>query len=132
MSLRTSFHTTESLLVERQQLHYLIDYFWQKLPNTRDAVYARISKVLGIQDAHVSDLTTEQIKRVAASFQQSLEEVAPCSKCKFRHKTAYGITKCLHPGMGGAYWLNPEGSITRCKHYVQAPVSHKRSNKRRS
>ena len=126
MSLRTAFHTTESLLVERKQLHYLIDFFWQKLPNTRDAVYARVSKILGMHDAHVSDLTSDQIKCVAVSFQKSLSEIAPCSECQYGRKTSYDIWKCLHPSMGGAYWLNPEGIITRCKYHVPASVPDKR------
>ena len=132
MSLRTAFHTTESLLLERKQLHYLIDFFWQRLPYTRAEVYARISSLLHMTEAHVSDLNTGQIRKVAASFQKDLEDVAPCQSCKFRHKTDYGINRCTHPEMGGAYWLNPTGSTGRCQKYVQARVSKKRPSKQGS
>ena len=122
MSVSTNFHTTENLLLERKKLHELVDYFWQKMPYTRDAIYARISDLLGVPHAHISDMTTEQIKAVATSFQESLEEVAPCSSCLYRLSTTYGITYCQHQKMKGAYWLGMPNGPERCKAYVPVNI----------
>lgn len=125
MSIKTNFHTTEELLIAREKLHELIDYFWQVLPNTRTEVYQKVGQILNTTDTHVSDMSISKIKRVAKAFQTELESLAPCSSCKYRKKTKYGVVRCLHEKMNGAFWLNR--SQDRCKHYVPIHLPAKRS-----
>ena len=123
MSLRSQFHTTEDLLIERAQLHGLVDFFWQQLSHTRDEVYQRISTILCIADAHISDLTSEQIKTVAEDFQEALADKAPCHSCKYGHKTSYGLYKCVHKDGCGAFWNKPENALAeRCPLYVSGHI----------
>ena len=123
MSLKSNFHTTENLLIERARLHGLVDFFWKYLPYTRDYVYQRISTILHIDDAHISDLNTEQIKQIAQQFQEDLADLAPCTSCKYGYQTPYGICMCSNPDVHGAYWLNPSNVIPeRCKLYVQGHI----------
>ena len=118
MSLRTSFRTTEELLIERAQLHGLVDYFWQVLPNTRDDIYREMSTILCVDDAHISDLGSEQIAIVAEYFHNKLADIAPCSKCMHSHTTSYGLRLCKHADGHGAYWLQPQSALAeRCKLY---------------
>ena len=126
MSSKTNFHTTEDLLVERKRLHELVDFFWQKLPYTRDEIYDKMSDLLGVEDAHISDMTTEQIQKIAAAFQKELEAAAPCYCCLYRLPTSYGIMRCQHKEMRGAYWNGPVDGTTRCKHHVPVNLSAKR------
>ena len=125
MSLETNFHTTEELLIAREKLHELIDYFWKILPNTRTEVYQKVGKILNTKNTHVSDMCMEKIKKVAKAFQKELEELAPCSTCQYRKKTKYGAIRCLHEKMNGAFWLNH--SQEKCKHYVPIRLPAKRS-----
>ena len=115
LSLCSKFHTTEDLLIERARLHGLVDFFWQQMPLTRDSVYQEISAILHIDNAHISDLNSQQIKEVAEKFHKYLDPIAPCSNCKHSHKTSYGIMLCNHPKGHGAYWLNDDSkSSERC------------------
>jgi len=123
VSLKSNFHTTEDLLIERARLHGLVDFFWQHLPYTRDDVYQRISTILHTEDAHISDLNTEQIKQIAQRFQEYLADLAPCMSCKHGHQTPYGVYMCNNPDMHGAYWLNTANAVPeRCKLYVPGHI----------
>jgi len=123
VSLRSQFHTTEDLLIERAQLHGLVDFFWKHLSHTRDEVYQKISTILCIADAHISDLTSEQIKTVAESFQEDLANIAPCKSCKYGHKTSYGLIKCVHKDGHGAFWLKPDNALAeRCSLYDEGHI----------
>ena len=125
MSIQTNFHTTEELLIAREKLHELIDYFWQVLPNTRTEVYQKVGQILNTTNTHVSDMSISQIKKVAKAFQTELEDLASCSSCKYRKKTKYGVIRCLHEKMNGAFWLNH--SQDRCKYHVPIHLPAKRS-----
>jgi hypothetical protein len=124
----TKFHTTEALLLERAQLHRLVDYFWKVLPNTRDAVYKEMATSLSVPEIHISDMDTEQIKVVAEGFQSKLDGFAPCAECRYGHLTSYGLWKCLHPKGEGAYWNRPDNAHRRCD-YVQGDIPSKGSDK---
>ena len=128
MSKVTRFHTTEALLLERAQLHQLVDYFWQVLPNTRDEIYKEMATSLSVPEIHISDMTTDQIKVVAEGFQSKLAELAPCAECRYGHLTNYGLWKCLHPKGEGAYWNRPGNAHRRCD-FVQRDLSSKGSHK---
>jgi len=118
VSEATKFHATEELLIERAQLHRLVDYFWQVLPNTRDEVYAEMAASLSVPAIHISDMTTEQIKVVAEGFQNKLAGLAPCADCRYGRTTAYCLLLCTHPQGEGAYWNRPDNAHRRCD-YVQ-------------
>ena len=112
----TKFHTTEALLLERAQLHRLVDYFWQVLPNTRDEIYREMAASLSVPEIHISDMDTDQIKVVAEVFQAKLAGLAPCADCRYGHLTSYGLWKCLHPKGEEAYWNRPDNAHRRCDH----------------
>ena len=118
MSLQSSFHTTDELLIERAQLHELVDFFWKYLPYTRDEIYQKMSTLLCIKDAHISDMSTEQIVQIAKAFHQELHQQAPCVQCKYQRATSYGIMMCNHPDMEGAFWKKKENAyVERCPCY---------------
>lgn len=121
----TKFHTTEALLLERAQLHRLVDYFWQVLPNTRDEIYREMAASLSVPEIHISDMDTDQIKVVAEVFQAKLAELAPCAECRYGHLTSYGLWKCLHPKGEEAYWNRPDNAHRRCD-YVSRDLSTER------
>ena len=123
----TKFHATEALLLERAELHKLVDFFWQHLPYTRDEVYQIISTSLSVPNIHISDMTTEQIREVATTFHQKLSEFAPCSICRHARLTDYGIYACDSPI--GAYWKQPDSITGKCNQYVPRDLPSKRSNK---
>ena len=133
MSSQSRFHTTPDLLIEREQLHQLVDFFWQVLPNTRDEIYRKMSAFLCVDDAHISDLDSQQIRIVASKFQKELKSLAPCSKCKYHRQTSYGILMCNHRLGCGAFWQQPESKLGgKCKYYVSRHLSVKRRKQSRS
>ena len=126
MSKRTNFHATEELLIERARLHGLVDIFWEVLPHTRDEIYKEMSTLLCTDDAHISDLDSEQITKVAEYFHKKIADIAPCHRCQYAHKTSYGVWMCDHPEGHGAYWHLPESRLAaRCKLYVQGHIPTK-------
>lgn len=112
----TKFHVTEALLLERAELHKLVDFFWQYLPYTRDDVYRMMSASLSVSDAHISDMTTEQIREVAKAFHNKLSAYAPCASCKHARLTRYGIYAC--GCKEGAYWKRADIATRKCNNYV--------------
>ena len=120
VSEATKFHVTEALLLERAKLHGLVDYFWKVLPNTRDEVYQMISASLSVPDIHISDMTTEQIREVAKTFQEKLYLFAPCANCKNSRFTDYGMYLCNKSE--GAYWERSDNVHRKCDYYVPRDI----------
>lgn len=112
----TKFHATEALLLERAELHKLVDFFWQSQPYTRDVIYQMISTSLSVPSIHISDMTTEQIREVATFFHNKLSESAPCASCSHARLTNYGVYKCNCEQ--GAYWERPDNAQRKCDYYV--------------
>lgn len=125
MSEATKFHVTEALLVERAELHRLVDYFWKVLPHTRDEVYKEIAASLYGEIVHISDMTTEQIKEVATAFHEKLWPYAPCKDCAHSHLTEYGVFRC-YSGKG-PYWERPDNIHRRCDYFVPRVISNEGS-----
>ena len=123
----TRFHATEALLLERAELHRLVDFFWQYLPYTRDEVYQMISTSLSVPDIHISDMSSEQIREVATTFHQKLSEYAPCQSCKHARLTGYGIYVCN--SSIGAYWKQTDSITGKCTQYVPRDLPSKGSDK---
>ena len=125
MSEVTRFHVTEALLLERAELHQLVDYFWKVLPHTRDEIYKEIAASLSVPDIHISDMTTEQIEEVATTFHAKLWPYAPCKDCAYSHLTSYGIYRCY--SSEGPYWERPDNINRRCDYFVPRTFSNEGS-----
>lgn len=118
MSILTNFKVTEELLLERRQLHDLVDLQWQCGHRTRSEVYAIIAEVLGSSDVvHISDMSTPMISTVARKFQQLLEDedIAACSRCKHAGSvTNIGLIRCKLTGKPFCSTLDKEVPLSQC------------------
>ena len=124
MSEATKFHVTEALLLERAALHRLVDYFWKVLPHTRDEIYKEMAASLSVPEIHISDMTSEQIKEIARTFQEKLSCYAPCRDCAHARETSYGMYAC---NRCQPYWERPNNAFRRCDFYVPRVVSNEGS-----
>ena len=77
MSLKSNFHTTENLLIERARLHGLVDFFWQHLPYTRDDVLGHLLPVGAGNDRHlVGDVSVRDGQDVTVGVVELDRDVA--------------------------------------------------------
>ena len=65
MSRKTDFQTTETLLFERDALHGLVDTLWKDNVLNRTGVYHILSETLGKPDVHISDMSSEEMRKLA-------------------------------------------------------------------
>lgn len=124
MSIATKFKSTETLLFEREELHKLVDFFWKHWDYTRDQVYDMIRRALHSEEiVHISDMSEEQIRTVARTFQRILSRrhLAPCRNCEHcLRETQYGMFVCEKAGDDKYYWNthNAQQLLEPCKEHV--------------
>lgn len=95
------------LLEARIALHSFFDPMWKSGHISRDTLYEEMSNVLG-KDAHVSQMTLEDIKLCANYFVNKTRQEFPCESCKHCAGKRYNIPVCKR---------HQERSIDACRFY---------------
>lgn len=72
----------------RKALHSILDPVWQSAQVSRSAIYAELSGLIG-REAHVSDMSAEEMRKCAEYLLARTAEAYPCYKCK--HCIAYRL-----------------------------------------
>lgn len=77
----------------RKALHSLIDPMWQSGAVSRDAVYDKLSGLLG-KEAHVANMCEAEIKTCITHILDETSVQYPCHQCKHKIADRFHIPVC--------------------------------------
>lgn len=69
------------ILLVRESFHKFLDPIWQSGRQSRESLYQEMSNLLG-REAHVAQMSLEDIQKCAAYFLDKDSEGYPCLFCK--------------------------------------------------
>lgn len=81
------------ILVLRKALHEYMDPLWQNAQISRKELYDELGKVLG-KEAHVSEMTEQEIEKCAVYLRHKLSDSFPCDTCKWHTRDRFYLPVC--------------------------------------
>ena len=82
------------ILLVRESFHKFLDPIWQSGRQSRESLYQEMSNLLG-RDAHVAQMSLDEIQKCAAYFLDKDSEGYPCFSCKNCIAVRHFIPVCL-------------------------------------
>lgn len=95
------------VLEARIALHNFFDPMWQSGLFSREQLYSEMSELLG-REAHVSQMSLDEIKKCASYLVNKTRQEFPCDTCKCCVGKRYNIPVCKK---------NQERSVNACRFY---------------
>ena len=82
------------LLKVRESFHKFIDPMWQSGLYQRASLYEEMTKLLG-REAHVAEMSLEELEKCSKMFVKKLEKMFPCYSCINCVGTRHFLPVCL-------------------------------------
>ena len=95
------------VLEARIALHNFFDPMWQSGLSSREEIYKELSELLG-REAHVSEMSLEEIKKCANYLVNKTRQEFPCETCRYCAGNRYNLPVCKK---------NQERRIDACRLY---------------